>query len=165
MLPRLFAISSLFSCVEKKFYTIENVWSKLTVFREDLDIRIWLGHGKGQEERESQEDKHDLGRQGGCWTGIGTEWLLYRRSSRKRSNYRIMSSLVFSLWLNVLNIKNNWNMIEKTLMQLLCVFSFNLYWKNCRPTGGFFLAPAEGCSLRLQRWGPSGPKIGPLGPT
>ena len=33
------------------------------------------------------------------------------------------------------------------------------------PTGGFFLAPAEGCSLRLQRWGPLGPKIGPFAPT
>ena len=33
------------------------------------------------------------------------------------------------------------------------------------PYGWFFLAPAEGCSLRLRRWGPSGPTIEPFGPT
>ena len=32
------------------------------------------------------------------------------------------------------------------------------------PYGPLFLAPAEGCSIRLQRWGPSGPKIGPSSP-
>ena len=28
----------------------------------------------------------------------------------------------------------------------------------------YFLSFAEGCSLRLQRWGPSGPTMGPFGP-
>ena len=32
------------------------------------------------------------------------------------------------------------------------------------PYGRLFLAPEDGCSLRLQRWGPSGPTIGPSGP-
>ena len=33
------------------------------------------------------------------------------------------------------------------------------------PYGRLFLAPAEGCSLRLQQWGHLGPTIGPFGPT
>ena len=35
--------------------------------------------------------------------------------------------------------------------------------KKCRPMGGIFLAPEEGCSLWLQQWGPSGPTVGPFG--
>ena len=27
---------------------------------------------------------------------------------------------------------------------------------NCRPTGDYFLDPAEICSILLQQWGPSG---------
>ena len=34
-----------------------------------------------------------------------------------------------------------------------------IYYKFSPPTGGFFLAPAEGCSLWLHQKGPSGPKV------
>ena len=34
-----------------------------------------------------------------------------------------------------------------------------LVLERSRPTGGFFLAPAEECSLGLHQKGPSGPKV------
>ena len=42
--------------------------------------------------------------------------------------------------------------------------TLSLLLEKLPPYGRLFLAPAEGCSLQLHQWGPSGPTIGPFRP-
>ena len=54
---------------------------------------------------------------------------------------------------------------SKHVWQENILIILSLLLEKLPPYGWLFLDPAEGCSLRLQQWGPSGPTIEPFGPT
>ena len=61
-----------------------------TISIEDHDVRLGLGPGRGQDEREDQEDNHGLRRLGSCLPGVAFNWLLYCNSSHKVFSYMMM---------------------------------------------------------------------------
>ena len=71
-------------------------------------------------------------------------------------------------WMTVLrSMVELWNQLQNTAMYILALQCFSvtatlLIIRDTRKIaayGRLFLAPAEGCSLQLQWWGPPGPLI------
>ena len=91
-------------------------------------------------------------------------------------NIWIYDDLIFAANLKSLLFCQNWKPLiyvctEALLatLQILRTIKIHMHikfsvTKKMSALGWLLLAPAQGCSLQLQRWGPSGPTMRPSGP-